>query len=159
MQQQQYFINLNRVTPIDTEIAVVHATDIDTIENQVTYVLRGASLLTATSQQTAASLISLDANTGRMTLKRSLESIADQSIQYTIGAVDGGHLESIDNATVSFAILDDANMVPTFERDVYEFNVVEDGAQIGQSVLGTVSATDFDASPVRFVEQRSFSIF
>jgi hypothetical protein len=145
-----YFINVHRQSPIGTHLIQVHAVDRDTLLNRVTYTLLNTS--------DTLSVLELDVHTGRLSVRRPLSSLGTLSrLQVVVGAVDEAQLVSTDNATVNIVVVDNVNQIPTFEHDVYEFDIEETFA-VGQ-VIGIVNGSDYDTNPVSLHSDLYFSSF
>ena len=94
----------------------------------------------------------VEASTGLVSTLRPLDHERNQSVAFTVIALDGGDPPRSDTAAVAINVLDENDNAPEFARRNYRFRISEDahdGAHVGE-----VIATDADAEPFNNIQFR-----
>ncbi|XP_078719353.1 protocadherin Fat 4 [Lampetra fluviatilis] len=129
----QYFASILENEPGGTAVTTVTATDPD----------RGANG-TVRYQLTAgdAARFQVNAVTGAVSTRVSLDREERAVYQLQVTALDGGHLRARSPAIVTITVADAQDTPPTFARDDYSFVVFENVAP--GTLVGSVSASTLD---------------
>ncbi|XP_076001821.1 protocadherin-23 [Genypterus blacodes] len=135
--QVSYQVALSELTPADTLVVSVSATDRDSGQNgKISY-----RLLPSASQH-----FYIHTHNGSVFTSRPLKDIASTNlVQFVVEARDGGDPVRSTIASVDVLILDTNDHAPLFQQDTYTLSVPED-TSTGTTLL-TLSADDQDWGP------------
>ncbi|XP_011702382.1 PREDICTED: protein dachsous [Wasmannia auropunctata] len=130
-ERNEYHVEVPEGARLDSQILQVTAVDLDTGNNaRLSYRLQGSTAFR------------ISPNTGWIYLAQSLDRETLDRHILTVLAVDNGSPAATASASVLVTVLDDNDNDPRFEKDFYEFELLENLPS--GTLVGTVSAIDLD---------------